>query len=133
MSQRDPSISFGDNASQYANDNECDDPRFFGSKVDEILLASDLEHDATDCRALFDAGDIDFLPVYRADYAAGAPFDTGDIDFGDNTSSYAKNDECDDPRFTGPGMASATLEEDTAHDAADCKAAFVAGGVMVKQ
>jgi hypothetical protein len=133
VSEIDPSISFGDNASEYANDGECDDPRFAGEKVADILLSADIEHDATDCRTLFDAGDITFLAVYRSDYADGAPYETGDIDFGDNTSNYAKNDECDDPRFTGPGMASATLEEDTSHDAADCEAEFVAGMVILKE
>lgn len=52
------SIDWGDDASPYANDNECDDPRFDGPGVHSILLDSDRMHDATDCRTLFEQGRI---------------------------------------------------------------------------
>jgi hypothetical protein len=51
-------IDFGDDTSEWAKDNECDDPRFTGIGVDEILNAEDQSHDAADCRALCEAGEI---------------------------------------------------------------------------
>jgi len=51
-------IDFGDDSSQWANDDECDDPRFEGPGVHSILLDEDLLADATDCRTLFEAGQI---------------------------------------------------------------------------
>lgn len=51
-------IDFGDDASKWAKDGECDDARFTGSGVDSILLRSDAKHDATDCRALCATGEI---------------------------------------------------------------------------
>ena len=44
-------VSFGDNSSDWANDGECDDPRFAGSGVADILLDEDRGHDANDCRS----------------------------------------------------------------------------------
>ena len=69
--------TFGDNASEYANDNECDDPRFIGEGWTRCCWHADIEHDATDCRALVDAGKIiAFMPVFGADYVNGAPYDS---------------------------------------------------------
>jgi hypothetical protein len=70
--------------------------------------------------------------VYSPDYPNGAPYDTAGVDFGDNTSDYKDNDECDDPRFAGPGMAVVVSEDDNGHDAVDCEAKFVAGLVALK-
>ena len=47
-----------------------------------------------------------------------------DIDFGDNTSEYARDGECDDRRFRGQGTTLEMSWADTTHDAADCKALF---------
>ena len=69
--------------------------------------------------------------VYSPEYAAGAPYDSSHIDFGDNTSSYAGDDRCDDPRFEGPGAASVLLESDDFHDSDDSKAAYEAGQIML--
>ena len=69
--------------------------------------------------------------IYTPEYAAGAPYDSSDVDFGDNASSYADDDQCDDPRFEGPGAASTLLDSDLQHDSADCKAAYEAGTVML--
>lgn len=52
---------FGDDTSQWANDGECDDPRFEGEGAAETLLAEDRGHDAADCRMLFNAGRITLL------------------------------------------------------------------------
>ena len=52
------SILFGDDASQFANDGECDDIRFFrAGSAEAIYIAEDVGHDATDCKAAFEAGD----------------------------------------------------------------------------
>lgn len=51
------------------------------------------------------------------------------IDFGLNSSQWAFDGECDDPRFGGPGMAVGPVTEDFWADATDCAAAF-GGGVV---
>lgn len=51
-------IEFGDNASDYAHNGECDDPRFGGPGAAATLLESDRGRDASDCRALFERGQI---------------------------------------------------------------------------
>ena len=89
--------------------------------------------DATDCKALVDAGTVSIRQVYTPEYAASAPYDGSDIDFGDNSSSYANDDECDDPRFEGPGTASTLLESDRLADANDCRAAYEAGTVVLSE
>ena len=50
------SIDFGDDSSMWANDGECDDPRFQGSGMAMTLLDSDIRRDATDCRLGVEAG-----------------------------------------------------------------------------
>ncbi|MFZ1743655.1 MAG: hypothetical protein WAT93_12425 [Pontixanthobacter sp.] len=46
-------------------------------------------------------------------------------DFGDDTSPYANDGECDDLRFEGDGMTNTLLlESDVGHDATDCRVAF---------
>ena len=56
-------IDFGDDASGWAQDGECDDPRFEGEGMDDLPLGGDRGHDATDCRRLYDEGRI--RPVWR--------------------------------------------------------------------
>ena len=96
------------------------------------LLSSDLAHDATDCRALVGERGIALMPVYSAGFADGAPFDSAGVDFGDNSSEYKDDGECDDPQFIGPGMASMLAANDELRDAADCEAKFIAGLVVLK-
>lgn len=56
---------------------------------------------------------------------AGKPAANAAPDFGDDNGDYAKDGECDDMRFAGPGMTSTPLlDEDIKHDATDCRAAF---------
>ncbi|MBT5432494.1 MAG: hypothetical protein P8Q36_19855 [Alphaproteobacteria bacterium] len=53
------SINFGDDASAWSYDGECDDPRFYGGGMTSTpLLAEDRYHDATDCRQQYNAGRI---------------------------------------------------------------------------
>jgi hypothetical protein len=55
--------------------------------------------------------------------AASAP----DIDFGDDASKRAHNGECNDSRFSGPGLARELLRADRFHDASDCSALYQRG------
>ncbi|MEJ8562871.1 hypothetical protein QTO30_17740 [Yoonia sp. GPGPB17] len=51
-----------------------------------------------------------------------------DINFGDDSSDWANDGECDDGRFTGEGLTSTPLlEEDVLADATDCRTAYEAG------
>ena len=121
-------IDFGDDTSQWANDGECDDPRFEGPGMTATpLLESDILHDATDCKQAFDAGRITFKKPGGKD--AEAP----GIDFGDDASQWANDGECDDPRFEGAGMTATTLlESDIGRDATDCRTAYEAGRLTIK-
>jgi hypothetical protein len=52
-------IDFGDDNGDWANDNECDDSRFEGAGMTATpLLEDDIGHDATDCRAAYEAGQL---------------------------------------------------------------------------
>ena len=74
-------IDFGDDSSEWANDGECDDLRFFGEGTDKKLLTDDLYGDATDCKALEAAGKVSIRKVYSPAYAAGADLSPrGDLD-----------------------------------------------------
>lgn len=110
--------SFGDDTSRWANDGECDDPRFDGPGMSEgASLEDDISHDASDCEAAWRAGKLQLASTT----ASATP------DFGDNASQWANDKECDDPRFAGPGMTSTTLlDQDIGHDASDCRAAWQA-------
>lgn len=114
---------FGDDTSRWANDGECDDPRFVGTGMSEgTSLNDDIGHDATDCSAAWRGGKLQLADA--SDEAAP--------DFGDDASQFASDDECDDPRFAGPGMTKTRLlDDDIAHDAADCRTAFEAGNIWL--
>jgi len=55
--------------------------------------------------------------------------DSSDIDFGDDSGSWTEDGECDDPRFTGEGMASSLNRSDILKDATDCKSLFDEGKI----
>lgn len=56
-------IQWGDDNGKYAKDGECDDKRFVGAGMTTTpLLDSDIQHDATDCRAAFNAGRLTLRP-----------------------------------------------------------------------
>jgi hypothetical protein len=64
------------------------------------------------------------LPAMAAD-TPSTRRDASRIQWGNDTSKYAKDGECDDKRFTGPGMTSTPLlDSDISHDATDCRAAY---------
>ncbi|HTN62146.1 MAG TPA: hypothetical protein VL147_11400, partial [Devosia sp.] len=124
-------FDYGTDNSRYARDGECDDLRFTGDGMAKKLLPEDVSNDATDCRTLVEAGSLSIIAVYDPAYLAGAPYDSKGVNFGDNTSSYANDNQCDDPRFQGPGAASVLLDGDLRHDRDDCRAAFEAGTVIL--
>lgn len=127
-------IDFGDDNGDWANDNECDDKRFVGPGMTATpLLDADIGHDATDCRTAYEAGNLqlrDAAPA--APQALAAPVSGGAVDFGDDSSRWANDNECDDKRFTGAGMtATPLLDEDVGHDATDCRTAYEAGRLQM--
>lgn len=163
-------IDFGDDASRWARDGECDDPRFEGPGMTTTpLLDADIGHDATDCSTAYRAGKLhlrgdapDYDPDDTAepqddkDYGIPGPglWAPGDhinqvdgsggtapsgglvvdgINFGDDASRWARDGECDDPRFEGPGMTTTPLlDADIAHDATDCATAYQAGNLRLR-
>ena len=118
-----PTPNFGDDASRWAKDSECDDPRFEGAGMSPGLsLDDDIGHDATDCRTAWRLGDLALASASNADTP----------DFGDDASDWSKDNECDDPRFEGPGMTKTKLlDQDIGHDASDCSAAWDGGRLQL--
>ncbi len=56
-------VNFGDDSGRYSKDGECDDMRFDGAGMtDTLLIDSDILHDASDCRAAFNAGRLKLRP-----------------------------------------------------------------------
>ena len=127
-------VNFGDDASRFAKDGECDDMRFDGpGMTDTLLIDSDILHDATDCRAAYNQGRLHYMGGHRH---GTPPSTTGSdhIQWGDDASKYSKDGECDDKRFTGPGMTTTPLlDSDIQHDATDCRAAFNQGRLTLRQ
>ncbi len=119
------SVRFGDDKGEWANDKECDDPRFEGQGMASVLVEEDRLHDATDCRTLFEAGSIQLRGK------AGGVDPASGIDFGDDSSTWARDGECDDPRFEGEGVASSLVDADLYRDATDCWKLFNEGRVRL--
>ena len=109
-------VEFGDDSSEWANDGECDDRRFIGTGMATSLDKDDNFHDATDCRKLYEAGQIKLV----SEEAGKLATQCDQIDFGDNSSEWANDQECDDPRFDGPGTAGVIAPDDLQTDANDC-------------
>ena len=61
FAQDPPRPNFGNDTSPWANDGECDDPRFEGSGMAEYLVNEDRFRDRKDCERLYDQGAI-WLP-----------------------------------------------------------------------
>ncbi len=129
-------INFGDDASKYARDGECDDKRFSGAGMtDTPLLDSDVGHDATDCRAAYNQGRLTFNGNESSNNSSGGNRnDVNRIIWGDDNGKYANDGECDDKRFIGPGMTNTPLlNSDIKHDASDCRAAYRQGRLQLRQ
>ena len=121
-------INFGNDSSDYAKDGECDDPRFFGAGMATVLEDENIRRDATDCRNAFTDGRIRLW----VEAEARAATDCSRIEFGDDSSEWANDGECDDFRFKGPGTHSIMRSDDIRRDATDCRALCEAGQVFLR-
>ena len=123
-------IELGDNSSDWANDNVCDDPRFIGENMSVSPMRVDIMHDRNDCSYGVQLGTLtlaDTLPD---------PVETSydGIEFGNDKGTYADDQECDDPRFFGAGMATNSLDNtNVSGDRLDCLAAFKEGTIQLKE
>lgn len=122
-------IDFGDDLSTWANDGECDDPRFSGDGMAATLDRQDLMHDATDCRALLESGEIEFSATQFD--ATLTTFE--DIDLGDDSGRFPEDGECDDPRFEGPDMSSSPDHAEIKKDRTDCSFGLQMGSLTVAE
>ena len=115
-------VDFGDDSGAYAWDGECDDPRFEGAGVGWILMLDDRGRDATDCRRLYESGRVRL---------SGVDLVAGRVVFGDDGGLWARDGECDDPRFEGSGADNVLLLEDRGRDATDCRQLYESGRVRL--
>jgi len=76
-------VDFGDDASTWANDDECDDQRFQGRGMASSFSDADMFHDASDCRRLFDAGSIRL--INGANLVVSSRIERGRLRSGDST------------------------------------------------
>ena len=130
-------VDFGDDASKFARDGECDDKRFSGEGMTNTpLLESDIGHDATDCRTAYNQKRLT-LASAAVPTAADRSYAATGIDhimWGDDNGKFSRDGECDDKRFAGAGMtATPLLDSDIKHDATDCRAAFNQGRLTLRQ
>ncbi len=120
-------LVFGDDSGEWANDGECDDPRFIGTAAAESASVSHLLRDASDCYEAWTNVDVTLiLPVAVLDSLPAG------FDLGGDTSEWVFDGECDDPRFEGMGMARDPLTVDQARDATDCVKGLLSGAVELK-
>ena len=70
--------------------------------------------------------------VVAAMIAAEETTDGEESNFGDDDSVWARDGECDDPRFDGDGMARTLNEEDRGHDATDCRQLYRQGFIKLR-
>ena len=122
-------IDFGDNTSEWAYDDVCDDNRFRGDER-YYFHWDDGQYnlrDATDCRTHFEAGRIQLR-------AAGPETELPEIDFGGDTSRWANDGECDDNRFVGsfPYYVHWEDGEHNLRDATDCRTHFEVGRIQLR-
>lgn len=121
-------IDFGNDSGDFPSDGECDDPRFTGKGMAVSLSEESILKDASDCSALFAAQRIRLVRTREESDIS----ECASIDFGDNSSEWARDNECDDPRFAGDAVDDILNPEDLKTDAADCKALCEAGRVWLR-
>ena len=127
MAAQNDAIDYGDNSSMFANDGECDDPRFTGPGTSDDLDYTSAGHDADDCRASVEKGArfwFDPVTVQRPD--------CGVEDFGTDGSEYANDGACDDPRYINIDTVSGDIlmSGDLKNDASDCRDLCKAGRLI---
>ena len=119
-------IAFGDDGGEWALDGECDDPRFWGEAMEDNLSRDNLFRDATDCRSAFENGSIRLFSVELLGQIEPDALPGGEK-LGDDSSGWALDGECDDPRFEGEAMADELQDVDKYRDATDCGRALLDG------
>ncbi len=123
-------VEFGDDSGEYPRDDECDDPRFTGPGMATAGISQDsVMKDATDCEAAYKAGTVRLVRTREQSSVA----ECATIDFGDNHSEWANDNECDDPRFTGGAVDEILLPEDERADANDCRALCLSGDIWLRE
>lgn len=110
-------LPMGDDGGAYARDAECDDRRFTGPGMAEVLSWDHAGRDATDCAARLADGTVE--PWSLADAVAATRCDV--LPFGEDSSDFALDGKCDDPRFEGPGTDVLMIPDDRMRDASDCR------------
>ncbi|MEO0882012.1 MAG: hypothetical protein AAFY34_04710 [Pseudomonadota bacterium] len=120
-------IDFGDDASTWSNDGECDDPRFQGEGMAASTNREDLLHDATDCRTLLQAGKI---TLSASQYDPTLTTFEG-IELGNDDGRYPNDGVCDDPRFEGTGMSPSPDHPEIGGDKSDCSYGLQLGELTV--
>ena len=121
-------LQLGNDSGEYPLDGECDDPRFAGGGMASSLDTVNILADASDCARLLEAGLI--RPQRTRDQ--WDPAQCQSVRYGNNSSDWAHDGQCDDPRFTGPGVDSILNFDDQLSDASDCRALCDAGEVWPK-
>jgi hypothetical protein len=88
-------IVFGDDASTWSNDGECDDLRFVGARMASTLVDEDKYHDATDCRALYEAGVLSIAIAETRSNALRGVLESGDkkLESGEYVDEYTIDGE----------------------------------------
>ncbi|MEL7461842.1 MAG: hypothetical protein AAFX45_10740 [Pseudomonadota bacterium] len=124
----DGEVSFGDDNGEYPDDGECDDPRFVGEGMANTVENVNIGGDATDCASHYNRGNIR-LANTQADFSASM---CAAISFGNDSSEYARDRECDDPRFAGPGTDDILSINDLRADATDCQRLCESGAIWLK-
>ena len=122
-------IDFGDNSGLFADDGECDDPRFEGPGAAAFTVDDAESIDAGDCSSLYLEGLLTYVGPDSS--SPGMAVDSTGVNFGDNSSVFADDGECDDPRFEGPGAAAPTSAASEMGDANDCRNMFESGRVAL--
>ncbi|MDH3263178.1 MAG: hypothetical protein OEM24_04200 [Paracoccaceae bacterium] len=110
-------VDYGDDSGQYPRDGECDDRRFRGVAMAGVLDWLSLGKDASDCKMALEAGRA---ALWGYDEARAATTCSA-VKWGDDSSEYALDGVCDDPRFEGLGAAGILYREDSGRDASDCR------------
>jgi hypothetical protein len=110
-------IDFGDDSGEFARDGQCDDRRFRGATMANILGITEIGRDATDCQRGYEAGVLELWQPGAAQVAT----DCAVISFGDDSSDFARDGQCDDIRFEGIGAAELLIPVNTFRDASDCQ------------
>ncbi len=101
---------------------------FFGKGMSADLVSEDIAHDAADCRKLYKAGQIRFWVESSARRATQC----SRIKFGNNSSKWSNDGECDDPRFEGRGSSKDLDHNDVGRDAKDCRTMCRSGMVFLR-